>query len=116
MTLSATDGYPITAIRYASSGQTRAHLIVAGEVGVPQRFYRRFAEYAASIGYSTLTFDYRDIGGSRIGSLKGSMVRMRETGWSGATFASAARTDGAIDAGSEADFTMTVIAGHVAWL
>ncbi len=62
VTLSAADGYPITAIRYASSGQTRAHLIVAGAVGVPQRFYRSFAEYAASIGYSTLTFDYRGVG------------------------------------------------------
>jgi predicted alpha/beta hydrolase len=37
-------------------------LVVAGAVGVPQRFYRRFAEYAASIGYSTPTFDYRGVG------------------------------------------------------
>jgi len=71
LTLSAADGYPVTAIRYASPGPTRAHLIVAGAVGVPQRFYRRFAEFAASIGYSTMTFDYRGVGLSAPTTLEG---------------------------------------------
>ena len=71
VTLSASDGYPITAIRYPSRAPARAHLIVAGAVGVPQRFYRRFAEYAASIGCSTLTFDYRGIGLSAPTTLEG---------------------------------------------
>ena len=71
MTLSAGDGYPITAIRYPSRTPARAHLIIAGAVGVPQRFYRRFAEYAASIGYSTMTFDYRGVGLSAPTTLEG---------------------------------------------
>lgn len=71
VTLSAADGYPITAIRYPSRAPARAHLIVAGAVGVPQRFYRRFAEYTASIGCSTMTFDYRGIGLSAPTTLEG---------------------------------------------
>jgi len=71
MTLSAHDGYPITAIVYAGAEPVRGHLIVAGAVGVPQRFYRAFAEFAASAGYSTLTFDYRGIGLSAPTSLAG---------------------------------------------
>jgi predicted alpha/beta hydrolase len=69
VTLSA-DGYPITAIRYPSRRPVRAHLIVAGAVGVAQRFYRPFAEFAASAGYSTMTFDYRGIGLSAPTSLE----------------------------------------------
>ena len=71
LTLTAADGYPVTAIRYASPGPTRAHLIVAGAVGVPQRFYRGFAGFAASIGYSTMTFDYRGVGLSAPTTLEG---------------------------------------------
>ena len=71
LTLSAADGYPITAIRYPSRAPARAHLVVAGAVGVPQRFYGRFAEYAASMGCSTMTFDYRGIGLSAPTTLEG---------------------------------------------
>ena len=69
--LSAADGYPITGMRYANAGPTRAHLIVAGATGVPQRFYRRFAEFAAAAGYSTMTLDYRGVGLSAPTTLKG---------------------------------------------
>jgi predicted alpha/beta hydrolase len=62
VTLPAADGYPITGMRYATAGTTRANLVVAGAVGVPQRFYRRFAEFAAAAGYSTMTLDYRGVG------------------------------------------------------
>jgi predicted alpha/beta hydrolase len=71
MTLSAADGYPITAIRYPTRAPACAHVVIAGGVGVPQRFYRRFAEYAASIGYTTMTFDYRGIGLSAPTTLEG---------------------------------------------
>jgi predicted alpha/beta hydrolase len=79
LTLAAADGYPITAIRYAAAGPTRAHVIVAGAIGVPQRFYRRFAEFAASRGFSTLTLDYRGVGLSAPASLKG--FRMNYFDW-----------------------------------
>jgi predicted alpha/beta hydrolase len=53
--------------------------IVAGGTGIPRRYYARFASWLAEHGgRPTLTFDYRDIGGSRMGSLKASKVRMRD--------------------------------------
>jgi len=52
--------------------------VVAGGAGIARRYYARFAAYLAQHGRPTITFDYRDIGGSRTGSLKGSNVRMRD--------------------------------------
>lgn len=58
---------------YSGSEQTSTAplIIVAGATGVPQRFYRRFAEAAVAQGCQVLTFDYRGIGQSKPGSLKG---------------------------------------------
>jgi predicted alpha/beta hydrolase len=70
VSLVTADGYPVSAIRYQPLNPARAHLIVAGATGVPQRYYRRFARYAAARGYSTLTLDYRGIGRSAPASLK----------------------------------------------
>lgn len=67
----ALDGYPLGGTRFAASGPLRGTLLVAGATGVPQGFYRRFAEYASGHGYAVLTFDYRGIGRSRPASLKG---------------------------------------------
>jgi len=69
--LRAADGYPIAATRYAADGAVRGHVVVAGAVGVPQRFYRRFAAFAASHGYSTMTLDFRGVGRSAPRSLDG---------------------------------------------
>lgn len=47
-------------------------VVVAGAVGVPQRFYRAFAAGLAVRGFRVLTFDYHGIGASRpAGSLRG---------------------------------------------
>jgi predicted alpha/beta hydrolase len=69
--LPAADGYALTALRYPACGAARGHVVVAGATGVPQRFYRRFAEHAAAQGFSVLTLDYRGIGLSRPASLRG---------------------------------------------
>jgi len=47
-----------------------AVVIVCG-AGVPARFYHGLARYLAERGAAVLTFDYRGIGASRIGSLRG---------------------------------------------
>jgi predicted alpha/beta hydrolase len=52
--------------------------VVAGGAGIPSRFYARFAAYLASRGRPALTFDYRDMGRSRTGTLAGSTTRMRD--------------------------------------
>jgi predicted alpha/beta hydrolase len=101
--LTAADGYPITAIHYDTPGPTRAHLVVAGATGVPQHFYRRFAEFAASAGYSTLTLDYRGIGLSAPTDLRG--FRMDFLDWGRLDLAAA------IDAMSRSDVPLYVV-GH----
>jgi len=68
--LRTADDYPITGLRYSPSGTVSANVVVAGAVGVPQRFYRRFAEAAVANGFAILTLDYRGIGLSAPQSLK----------------------------------------------
>lgn len=69
--LRAADGYPLAAMCYRARGPEKARLLIAGATGVPQGFYRRFAEFAAGQGYTVLTFDYRGVGGSAPKSLRG---------------------------------------------
>ncbi|MES2317312.1 MAG: alpha/beta fold hydrolase [Pseudomonadota bacterium] len=79
LTLTTADGYRIAATRYPAQGDTRGHLVMAGATGVPQGFYRRFAEFASSQGYTVMTLDYRGIGQSKPASLKG--FRMDYLDW-----------------------------------
>lgn len=65
------DDYLIQGQLYPATGQVQGKIIVAGATGVPQGFYRRFAEFASEQGFTTLTFDYRGIGASKPASLKG---------------------------------------------
>lgn len=71
VTLVAADGYRLAALRYDARPPLSGHLVVAGATGVPQKFYRRFAEHASARGFTTLTLDYRGIGLSRPDSLHG---------------------------------------------
>lgn len=71
VTLRAADGYPVAALRYPAVGEVEGHLVIGGAAGVPQRFYRRFAMFAAGRGLTTLTLDYGGVGGSKPPSLKG---------------------------------------------
>lgn len=68
--LKAADGYHLAAMRYPAAAPRVGRLVVAGATGVPQRFYRRFAEHAAARGFETLTLDYRGIGLSRPATLR----------------------------------------------
>lgn len=77
--LSTADGFSIAALRYPAAGPLRARLVVAGATGVPQGFYRRFAEFAASQGYEVMTLDYRGIGQSCPPTLRG--FRMDYLDW-----------------------------------
>jgi predicted alpha/beta hydrolase len=79
LTLTAADGYPLAARRYRSPQAARAHLVVGGATGVPQAFYKHFAEHAARRGFDVLTLDYRGIGDSAPATLKG--LRMDYLDW-----------------------------------
>ncbi|MDH4449511.1 MAG: alpha/beta hydrolase [Rhodoferax sp.] len=71
LTLQTLDGVDLQALRYRARGEVRGRIVVAGATGVPQHFYRHFADYAAQQGYDTLTVDYRGIGLSKSGGLRG---------------------------------------------
>jgi len=80
LTVPAEDGYALAAT-LLEPGRVLpdAPLVVMGcAVGVPRRYYAKFAGHIAARGHPVLTFDYRGIGGSRQGSLVGSKVRMRD--------------------------------------
>lgn len=69
--LVAQDGYPLSAHRYRGQVEPVGHIVMAGATAVPQRFYRRFAEYASTKGFNVLTLDYRGVGESRPATLRG---------------------------------------------
>jgi predicted alpha/beta hydrolase len=78
VTLHAADGYRLAATHFpAASGQ---FIVVASATAVPRGFYRRFAEFAQSRGIHVITTDYRGIGESKAGSLKG--FEMEYADWS----------------------------------
>ncbi len=61
----APDGYPLGANLFHPLARPRGAVVVNGGTGIPQRFYRKYAEYLATAGFLTLTWDYRGIGASR---------------------------------------------------
>ena len=65
----AEDGYTLTGKLYRSE-YAKANIVIACATGVPQAFYRRFAEYAARAGFQVLTFDYRGVADSAPKRLK----------------------------------------------
>ncbi len=67
--LQATDGYTLAATHFAAPGEQ--WIVMAGATAVPRGFYRRFAEFAQARGVNVVTTDYRGIGDSKRGSLKG---------------------------------------------
>lgn len=73
-TLVAADHQALAAKRYLPAGTIKAKLLVAGATGVPQGFYRRFAQFACEQGLEVMTLDYRGIGLSRPKSLRGFKV------------------------------------------
>jgi predicted alpha/beta hydrolase len=77
----AADGRPLAATLFeppSPAGEQGVPTVIAGGTGIARRYYARFAAYLAERGRLALTFDYRDMGGSRSGSLRGSQVRMRD--------------------------------------
>ncbi len=78
--IAAADGYRLAGLLYRPVHPLRGNIIVAGATGVPQRFYRRFAEYCCERGYTVLTLDYRGIAESRQASLKGFDMHLLDWG------------------------------------
>jgi predicted alpha/beta hydrolase len=69
--LTARDGHQLAAYRFDPDGQAKGNVVIAAAMAVPQSFYAPFARHLATRGYTAWTFDYRGIGESLTGSLRG---------------------------------------------
>ncbi len=67
----ASDGHELAVTRFPAEGRAWATMLCAGAMGVRQDFYAPFARFLSQNGVHVLTFDYRGMGWSRRGSLKG---------------------------------------------
>lgn len=79
LTIPCADGYPLAA-RLFGNGEARAAVVIAPALGVPARFYSRFAQHLATAGFTTLAFDYRGSGDSARGPVRGRDIRMEDWG------------------------------------
>jgi predicted alpha/beta hydrolase len=80
ISIAADDGYPLAATLFEPARPHGPLTIIAGATGVPRSFYARFAAYLAEHGRTTLTFDYRGVGGSLTGHARHSPARFRDWG------------------------------------
>lgn len=76
--LQAIDGYKLAATHFAATSDQ--FIVMAGATAVPRGFYTRFAEFTQTRGINVITTDYRGIGDSKYGSLKG--FEMEYADWS----------------------------------
>ena len=65
------DGMQLAADLFVPRGPPRAAVLIAPALGVRRGLYGKFAAFLAQAGLLTLVPDYRGIGGSRTGSLRG---------------------------------------------
>lgn len=76
-----TDGAELVGEFFLPVDAARGALVMNGATGVPQTFYRAFAEYAAQEhGFVVFTYDYRDMGRSGRGSVRRSTASMADWG------------------------------------
>lgn len=59
------DGFELATRFHHPIGAPRAAVLIAGGTGIPQGFYRAYAEHLAAAGMLAVTLDYRGIGASR---------------------------------------------------
>ena len=64
-------GHDLAVSRFPAQGKPRATLLVGAAMGVRRDYYAPFARYLADNGIHVLTFDYRGMGESRRGGLRG---------------------------------------------
>lgn len=73
------DGVPLAGTRFGAASGPRA-VVMASATGVPQQFYRRFAQSLAKDGTTAVTFDYRGVGQSRPADMKRCTWSMEQWG------------------------------------
>lgn len=77
---SCADGYTLNGTRFDHVNANGRAVVIASALGVPRKFYTPLARFLADQGFCVLTFDYRGIGDSRKGPVRGSAMRMEDWG------------------------------------
>lgn len=77
-TLTADDGVLLGAAVHEPAGPARGNVVILGATAVPRVFYDRFAAHLAAHGLRVVSFDYRGVGASRHGSLRGNDATMTD--------------------------------------
>lgn len=67
----AADGFELGAVLYSTLSEQRCAVVLHGGAGIAARRYAHFARFLARSGVPVLTYDYRGIGLSRPGSMRG---------------------------------------------
>lgn len=101
----ARDGRRLAGTRFAPASLTGPTTLLLPAMGVPRGFYEPFARHLAGEGHRVLSLDYRGVGGSTPGTLRGFEARLTE--W--ATLDVAGLIDHAL---AEHDPERLVVAGH----
>jgi predicted alpha/beta hydrolase len=65
------DGVRLSAHTFGDAHAARAAVLLVPAMGVEQQYYAPFAHWLLEQGYFVVTFDYRGVGHSRHGSLRG---------------------------------------------
>lgn len=75
-------GHFLSVNKFVPSQSNRKSMIISSATGVPQGFYRKFAQFYASLGYRVYTFDYSGIGasGSGVAQLKKNVNDLKSWG------------------------------------
>ncbi|WP_020530797.1 alpha/beta hydrolase family protein [Flexithrix dorotheae] len=76
----AQDGFELGAKTFLPEDSKEVVFLISSATGVKQNYYEHFAQWLAEKGYQTFTFDYRGIGKSKPGSLKGFEAYMQDWG------------------------------------
>jgi predicted alpha/beta hydrolase len=76
VTIEALDGFELEARSFEPDRPARAQLLINPALATPQRYYQAFATHLASRGFRVVTYDYRGIGASRRGGLRGFSASM----------------------------------------
>lgn len=79
MVISSAHGAQLHAHIFDEAG-AKATLVVAAALGVPQSYYKKFGEFCAAQGVRTITFSYRGIESSTLGTLSGYETKLQHWG------------------------------------
>ena len=78
VTITSSDGFPLAAQVFDAGNRCSGVVLLAPATGVPAGFYQHFAGWLAANGLTTVTWDWRGVGGSAPESLRGFAATMMD--------------------------------------